>query len=104
MGVPTVVLGSGERANCQYHSLSTGIKNLCVGIHWVWVRHSKFAASQVHGSQFAAGFVDGYVRLFDIRTSEIHGLVVKPGLTFNQSKELYGLASNMVWNLQRMRK
>ncbi|CAH1425764.1 unnamed protein product [Lactuca virosa] len=29
---------------------------------------SALAASQVHGGQYAAGFVDGYVRLFDIRT------------------------------------
>ncbi|KAL0375416.1 UNVERIFIED_CONTAM: Regulatory-associated protein of TOR 1 [Sesamum radiatum] len=32
---------------------------------------SALAASQVHGGQFAAGFVDGYVRLYDIRTPEM---------------------------------
>ncbi|GAB4856275.1 Regulatory-associated protein of TOR 1 [Ancistrocladus abbreviatus] len=32
---------------------------------------SALAASQVHGGQFAAGFVDGSVRLFDIRTPEL---------------------------------
>ncbi|KAL0318162.1 UNVERIFIED_CONTAM: Regulatory-associated protein of TOR 1 [Sesamum calycinum] len=31
---------------------------------------SSLAVSQVHGGQFAAGFVDGYVRLYDIRTPE----------------------------------
>ncbi|KAL3830244.1 hypothetical protein ACJIZ3_019046 [Penstemon smallii] len=31
---------------------------------------SALAVSQVHGGQFAAGFVDGYVRLYDIRTPE----------------------------------
>ncbi|XP_076959609.1 regulatory-associated protein of TOR 1-like [Bidens hawaiensis] len=34
---------------------------------------SALAASQVHGGQFAAGFVDGSVRLYDIRTPD--GLV-----------------------------
>lgn len=29
------------------------------------------SASQVHGGQFAAGFVDGSVRLFDIRMPEM---------------------------------
>ncbi|XP_051130261.1 regulatory-associated protein of TOR 1 isoform X2 [Andrographis paniculata] len=32
---------------------------------------SALAASQVHGGQFAAGFMDGYVRLYDIRTPEM---------------------------------
>lgn len=32
---------------------------------------SALAASQVHGGQFAAGFVDGSVRLFDIRKPEM---------------------------------
>ncbi|KAL1549078.1 Regulatory-associated protein of TOR 1 [Salvia divinorum] len=32
---------------------------------------SALAISQVHGGQFAAGFVDGYVRLYDIRTPEM---------------------------------
>ncbi|XP_050383493.1 regulatory-associated protein of TOR 1 [Argentina anserina] len=32
---------------------------------------SALAASQVHGSQFAAGFVDGSVRLYDVRTPEM---------------------------------
>ncbi|XP_022893501.1 regulatory-associated protein of TOR 1 [Olea europaea var. sylvestris] len=32
---------------------------------------SALSASQVHGGQFAAGYVDGYVRLFDIRTREM---------------------------------
>ncbi|KAL2479311.1 Regulatory-associated protein of TOR 1 [Abeliophyllum distichum] len=32
---------------------------------------SALSASQVHGGQFAAGYVDGYVRLFDIRTPEM---------------------------------
>ncbi|KAL0426186.1 UNVERIFIED_CONTAM: Regulatory-associated protein of TOR 1 [Sesamum latifolium] len=32
---------------------------------------SSLAVSQVHGGQFAAGFVDGYVRLYDIRTPEM---------------------------------
>ncbi|XP_075502359.1 regulatory-associated protein of TOR 1-like isoform X2 [Primulina tabacum] len=32
---------------------------------------SALAVSQVHGGQFAAGFVDGYVRLYDIRTPEM---------------------------------
>eukprot|EP00268_Persea_americana_P021856 TRINITY_DN2174_c0_g1_i7.p1 TRINITY_DN2174_c0_g1~~TRINITY_DN2174_c0_g1_i7.p1 ORF type:complete len:193 (-),score=37.76 TRINITY_DN2174_c0_g1_i7:605-1183(-) len=31
---------------------------------------STLSASQVHGGQFAAGFADGSVRLFDIRTPE----------------------------------
>jgi regulator-associated protein of mTOR len=29
------------------------------------------AASHVHGGQFAAGFVDGSVRLYDVRTPEL---------------------------------
>lgn len=29
------------------------------------------AVSQVHGGQFAAGFTDGFVRLYDIRTPEM---------------------------------
>ncbi|CAA3001292.1 regulatory-associated of TOR 1 [Olea europaea subsp. europaea] len=32
---------------------------------------SALSVSQVHGGQFAAGYVDGYVRLFDIRTPEM---------------------------------
>ncbi|KAG8374469.1 hypothetical protein BUALT_Bualt11G0135600 [Buddleja alternifolia] len=32
---------------------------------------SALAASEVHRGQFAAGFVDGYVRLYDIRTPEM---------------------------------
>ncbi|KAK7294811.1 hypothetical protein RJT34_17708 [Clitoria ternatea] len=32
---------------------------------------SALAASQVHGGQFAAGFVDGSVRLYDVRTPEL---------------------------------
>ncbi|EHA8592087.1 putative Regulatory-associated protein of TOR 1 [Cocos nucifera] len=32
---------------------------------------SSLSASQVHGGQFAAGFVDGFVRIFDIRTPEM---------------------------------
>ncbi|XP_042050118.1 regulatory-associated protein of TOR 1-like isoform X1 [Salvia splendens] len=32
---------------------------------------SALAVSQVHAGQFAAGFVDGYVRLYDIRTPEM---------------------------------
>ncbi|KAF2305223.1 hypothetical protein GH714_003153 [Hevea brasiliensis] len=32
---------------------------------------SALSASQVHGGQFAAGFVDGSVRLYDIRTPEM---------------------------------
>lgn len=29
------------------------------------------SASQVHAGHFAAGFVDGYVKLFDIRMPEL---------------------------------
>jgi len=29
------------------------------------------AASQVHGGHFAAGFVDGSVRLYDVRAPEM---------------------------------
>ncbi|KAI9116038.1 hypothetical protein K1719_012968 [Acacia pycnantha] len=32
---------------------------------------SALAASQVHGGQFAAGFVDGSVRIYDVRTPEM---------------------------------
>lgn len=32
---------------------------------------SALAASQVHGGQFAAGFIDGSVRLYDVRTPEM---------------------------------
>ncbi|KAG8650077.1 regulatory-associated protein of TOR 1 isoform X3 [Manihot esculenta] len=32
---------------------------------------SSLSASQVHGGQFAAGFVDGSVRLYDVRTPEM---------------------------------
>ncbi|GMH10001.1 hypothetical protein Nepgr_011842 [Nepenthes gracilis] len=39
---------------------------------------SALAASQVHGGQFAAGFVDGSVRLFDIRTPEMLVCVTQP--------------------------
>ncbi|GAB2272105.1 Regulatory-associated protein of TOR 1 [Dionaea muscipula] len=36
------------------------------------------AASQVHGGQFAAGFVDGSVRLYDIRTPEMLVSATRP--------------------------
>ncbi|KAA8517493.1 hypothetical protein F0562_017877 [Nyssa sinensis] len=39
---------------------------------------STLSASQVHGGQFAAGFVDGYVRLFDIRTPEMLVCATRP--------------------------
>lgn len=29
------------------------------------------AASQVHGGQFTAGFIDGSVRLYDVRTPDM---------------------------------
>lgn len=32
---------------------------------------SALSASQVHGGQLAAGFVDGFIRLFDVRTPEM---------------------------------
>ncbi|KAA8517693.1 hypothetical protein F0562_015167 [Nyssa sinensis] len=39
---------------------------------------SALSASQVHGGQFAAGFVDGSVRLFDIRTPEMLVCATRP--------------------------
>ncbi|KAI7750720.1 hypothetical protein M8C21_013022 [Ambrosia artemisiifolia] len=39
---------------------------------------STLAASQVHGGQFAAGFVDGSVRLYDIRTPDGLVCVTRP--------------------------
>ncbi|XP_062167404.1 regulatory-associated protein of TOR 1 isoform X1 [Alnus glutinosa] len=39
---------------------------------------SALAASQVHGGQFAAGFVDGSVRLYDIRTPEMLVCTTRP--------------------------
>ncbi|KAI3447841.1 hypothetical protein Pfo_004506 [Paulownia fortunei] len=39
---------------------------------------SALAVSQVHGGQFAAGFVDGYVRLYDIRTPEMLVSATRP--------------------------
>ncbi|KAM7526570.1 hypothetical protein LguiA_016472 [Lonicera macranthoides] len=39
---------------------------------------SALSASQIHGGQFAAGFVDGSVRLFDIRTPESHVCTTQP--------------------------
>uniref|UniRef100_A0A5B6ZMP6 Putative regulatory-associated protein of TOR 1 n=1 Tax=Davidia involucrata TaxID=16924 RepID=A0A5B6ZMP6_DAVIN len=39
---------------------------------------SALSASQVHGGQFAAGFVDGSVRLFDIRTAEMLVCATRP--------------------------
>ncbi|KAF5762688.1 putative transcription factor WD40-like family [Helianthus annuus] len=39
---------------------------------------SALAASQVHGGQFAAGFVDGSVRLYDVRTPEGLVCVTRP--------------------------
>ncbi|KAK4483828.1 hypothetical protein RD792_011035 [Penstemon davidsonii] len=39
---------------------------------------SALAVSQVHGGQFAAGFVDGYVRLYDIRTPEMLVCATRP--------------------------
>ncbi|XP_030481186.2 regulatory-associated protein of TOR 1 isoform X2 [Cannabis sativa] len=39
---------------------------------------SALSASQVHGSQFAAGFVDGSVRLYDVRTPESLVCAVRP--------------------------
>ncbi|KAL3633363.1 Regulatory-associated protein of TOR 1 [Castilleja foliolosa] len=39
---------------------------------------SALAASQVHGGQVAAGFSDGYVRLYDIRTPEMLVSETKP--------------------------
>ncbi|KAL0347540.1 UNVERIFIED_CONTAM: Regulatory-associated protein of TOR 1 [Sesamum calycinum] len=44
-----------------------------------WQQQSGYlAASQVHGGQFAAGFVDGYVRLYDIRTPEMLVSATRP--------------------------
>ncbi|RYR61693.1 hypothetical protein Ahy_A04g018894 isoform E [Arachis hypogaea] len=37
-----------------------------------WIVDPPDAASQVHGGQLAAGFVDGSVRLYDIRTPEMY--------------------------------
>ncbi|XP_019413125.1 PREDICTED: regulatory-associated protein of TOR 1-like isoform X2 [Lupinus angustifolius] len=42
---------------------------------------SALAASQVHGGQFAAGFVDGSVRLYDVRTPEILLVHLRGSLT-----------------------
>ncbi|KAK6943403.1 Raptor, N-terminal CASPase-like domain [Dillenia turbinata] len=39
---------------------------------------SALAASQVHGGQFAAGFVDGSVRLYDVRTPEMLVCATRP--------------------------
>ncbi|XP_021766700.1 regulatory-associated protein of TOR 2-like isoform X2 [Chenopodium quinoa] len=39
---------------------------------------SALAASQVHGGQFAAGFADGSVRIFDIRTPEMLVCAARP--------------------------
>jgi regulator-associated protein of mTOR len=39
---------------------------------------SALAASQVHGGQFTAGFVDGSVRLYDIRTPDMLVCATKP--------------------------
>uniref|UniRef100_A0A803MBA1 Raptor N-terminal CASPase-like domain-containing protein n=1 Tax=Chenopodium quinoa TaxID=63459 RepID=A0A803MBA1_CHEQI len=39
---------------------------------------SALAASQVHGGQFAAGFVDGSIRLYDIRTPEMLVCATRP--------------------------
>lgn len=39
---------------------------------------SALSASQVHGGQFVAGFVDGSVRLFDIRTPEMLVCATRP--------------------------
>ncbi|KAJ7950080.1 regulatory-associated protein of TOR 1-like [Quillaja saponaria] len=39
---------------------------------------SALCASQVHGGQFAAGFVDGSVRLYDVRTPEMLVCATRP--------------------------
>ncbi|CAN1277091.1 Regulatory-associated protein of TOR 1 [Linum perenne] len=39
---------------------------------------SSLSASQVHGGQFAAGFLDGSVRLYDIRTPEVPVCTMRP--------------------------
>ncbi|KAJ7961126.1 regulatory-associated protein of TOR 1-like [Quillaja saponaria] len=39
---------------------------------------SALSASQVHGGQFAAGFVDGSVRLYDVRTPEMLVCATRP--------------------------
>ncbi|KAK7395010.1 hypothetical protein VNO78_15551 [Psophocarpus tetragonolobus] len=39
---------------------------------------SALAASQVHGGQFAAGFVDGSVRLYDVRTPDMFVCGLRP--------------------------
>ncbi|CAI0474807.1 unnamed protein product [Linum tenue] len=39
---------------------------------------SSLSASQVHGGQFAAGFVDGSVRLYDVRTPEMPVCTMRP--------------------------
>ncbi|KAK2981797.1 hypothetical protein RJ640_010314 [Escallonia rubra] len=45
----------------------------------VWdLDKEQLSASQIHGGQFAAGFVDGSVRLFDIRTPEMLVCVARP--------------------------
>ncbi|CAA0830582.1 Regulatory-associated protein of TOR 1 [Striga hermonthica] len=41
---------------------------------------SALAASQVHGGQFAAGFANGYVRLYDVRTPEMLVSETRPHL------------------------
>ncbi|XP_010931321.1 regulatory-associated protein of TOR 1 [Elaeis guineensis] len=39
---------------------------------------SSLSASQVHGGQFAAGFLDGSIRIFDIRTPEMLVCTARP--------------------------
>ncbi|CAL9769463.1 unnamed protein product [Musa acuminata subsp. burmannicoides] len=39
---------------------------------------SALSASQVHGGQFAAGFVDGSIRIFDVRTPEMPVCTARP--------------------------
>ncbi|CAN0879595.1 Regulatory-associated protein of TOR 1 [Linum grandiflorum] len=41
-------------------------------------RVSSLSASQVHGDQFAAGFIDGSVRLYDVRTPETPVCTMRP--------------------------
>ncbi|CAN1142079.1 Regulatory-associated protein of TOR 1 [Linum perenne] len=41
-------------------------------------RVSSLSASEVHGGQFAAGFIDGSVRLYDVRTPETPVCTMRP--------------------------
>ena len=57
-----LLFGSLFHIRCHHLSNLLNDLHLCLSVQ---------SASQVHGGQFTAGFVDGSVKLYDVRTPEM---------------------------------